>query len=80
MHLPNLCIGYGIGLKDSIQTTTVWKESTSSWDEVITTVTRGGAVDEGGDVFHKLRNLNNHFRSHKQRNALKKIQEDLSYP
>ncbi|KAI9992242.1 hypothetical protein PInf_017627 [Phytophthora infestans] len=80
MHLLNLCIGYGIGLKDNIQTTTVWNESTGSWDKIVTTVTPGGALYEGGDVIHKLRNLNNHFRSPKQRNALKKIQKALSYP
>lgn len=39
MHLLNLCIGYGIGLKDNIQTTTVWNESTGSWDKIVTTVT-----------------------------------------
>ncbi|KAI9996870.1 hypothetical protein PInf_000133 [Phytophthora infestans] len=80
MHLLNLCIGYGIGLKDNIQTTTVWNEFTGSWDKIATTVTPGGALYEGGDVIHKLRNLNNHFRPPKQRNALKKIQEALSYP
>ncbi|EEY57368.1 uncharacterized protein PITG_11219 [Phytophthora infestans T30-4] len=80
MHLLNLCIGYGIGLKDNIQTTTVWNEFTGSWDKIATTVTPGGALYEGGDVIHKIRNLNNHFRSPKQRNALKKIQEALSYP
>ncbi|KAG6965483.1 hypothetical protein JG687_00005419, partial [Phytophthora cactorum] len=79
-HLPNLCIGYGIGLKDNIQTTTVWNKSTSSWDKVVTTVAPGGALDEGGDVIHKMRKLNNYFRSLKQRNALKKIHEALSYP
>ncbi|KAI9997735.1 hypothetical protein PInf_001666 [Phytophthora infestans] len=80
MHLLNLCIGNGIGLKDNIQTTTVWNEFTGSWDKIVTTVTPGGALYEGGDVIHKLRSLNNHFRSPKQRNAFKKIQEALSYP
>eukprot|EP00644_Phytophthora_capsici_P016027 jgi/Phyca11/17483/fgenesh1_pg.PHYCAscaffold_28_\ len=64
MHLLNLCIGYGIGLKDNIQTN----------------ITPGGSLEKGGEVIQKLRNLNNHFRSPKQRNALKKIQEALSYP
>ncbi|KAE9354579.1 hypothetical protein PF008_g4457 [Phytophthora fragariae] len=80
MHLLNLCIGYGIGLKDNIQTVTVWNDSTNSWDKVVTTVTSGGSFDEGGDVIQKLHNLNNYFKSPKQRNALRKIQEALSYP
>ncbi|KAG6951233.1 hypothetical protein JG687_00013743, partial [Phytophthora cactorum] len=80
MYLLNLCIGYGIGLKDNIQTLTVWNESTASWDKVVTTVTPGGAFDKGGAMIQNLRNLNNHFRSPKQRNALKPIQETLSYP
>ncbi|ETO76582.1 hypothetical protein F444_08061 [Phytophthora nicotianae P1976] len=80
MHIPNLCIGYGIGLKDNIQTVTVWNDSTTSWDKVVKIVTPGGALEEGGNVIRKLRNLNNYFRSVKQRAALKKIQEALSYP
>ncbi|KAE9073599.1 hypothetical protein PF010_g25004 [Phytophthora fragariae] len=80
MHLLNLCIGYSIGLKDNVQTVTVWNDSTNSWDKVVTTVTPGGSFDEGGDVIQKLRNLNNYFKSPKQRNALAKIQEALTYP
>ncbi|GMF29836.1 unnamed protein product [Phytophthora lilii] len=51
MHLLNLCIGYGIGLNDNIQTASVWNEVTESWD-----------------------------KTSKQRNALRKIQDALSYP
>ncbi|KAG1697093.1 hypothetical protein DVH05_017479 [Phytophthora capsici] len=78
--LLNLCIGYGIGLKDNIQTNSVWNAACHSWDKVVTIVTPGGSLEKGGEVIQKLRNLNNHFRSPKQRNALKKIQEALSYP
>ncbi|KAG1695049.1 hypothetical protein DVH05_020977 [Phytophthora capsici] len=80
MHLLNLCIGYGLGVKDNIQTNSVWNAACHSWDKVVTIVTPGGTLEEGGEVIQKLRNLNNHFRSPKQRNALKKIQEALSYP
>ncbi|KAG1686484.1 hypothetical protein DVH05_006524 [Phytophthora capsici] len=80
MHHLNLCIGYEIGLKDNIQTTTVWNEETSSLGKIVTIVTPGGALREEGDVIRKLRNLNNHFKSSKQRAALKNIQEALSYP
>ncbi|EEY61522.1 uncharacterized protein PITG_01836 [Phytophthora infestans T30-4] len=66
--------------RDNIQTTTVWNDTTDSWDKVVKTVTPGGAFDEGGAVIQKLRDLNNHFKSSKQRGALKKIQEALSYP
>eukprot|EP00644_Phytophthora_capsici_P002823 jgi/Phyca11/124945/e_gw1.55.260.1 len=48
--LLNLCIGYGIGLKDNIQT------------NIVTIVTPGGSLEKGGEVIQKLRNLNNHFR------------------
>ncbi|KAG1687186.1 hypothetical protein DVH05_005353 [Phytophthora capsici] len=80
MHLLNLCIGYGLGVKNDIQTNSVWNAACHSWDKVVTIVTPGGTLEEGGEVIQKLRNLNNHFRSPKQRNALKKIQEALSYP
>ncbi|KAI9990209.1 hypothetical protein PInf_021015 [Phytophthora infestans] len=57
-----------------------WPENRAHINYTSTTVAPGGALDEEGDVIHKLRNLNNHFRSPKQRNALKKTQEALSYP
>ncbi|KAF1780395.1 hypothetical protein GQ600_21302 [Phytophthora cactorum] len=63
-----------------MRTVTVWNESTDSWDKLVMTVTPGGTLDEGGAVIQKPRNLNNHFKSPKQRNAFKKIQEALSYP
>ncbi|POM81342.1 Hypothetical protein PHPALM_702 [Phytophthora palmivora] len=62
MHLLNLCIGYGLGLKDNIQDVTVWNESQNAWENVVQTVTPGGALDEGGDVVQNLCNLNNHFK------------------
>ncbi|POM79081.1 Hypothetical protein PHPALM_3318 [Phytophthora palmivora] len=80
MHLLNLCVSYGIGLKDNIQTVSVWNDSTESWDKVVTKVTPRGSFDEGGDVIQKLRNLNNYFKTSKERNALRKIQEALLYP
>ncbi|GMF15904.1 unnamed protein product [Phytophthora fragariaefolia] len=80
VHLLNLCIGYGIRLKDNIQTVSVWNGSTESWNKVVTKVTAGGSFDEVGDVIQKLRNLSNYFKTPKQRNALRKIQEALSYP
>ncbi|EEY56115.1 uncharacterized protein PITG_08893 [Phytophthora infestans T30-4] len=65
---------------DGRNTPAVAKVIEGSWDKIVTTVTPGGALYEGGDVIHKLRSLNNHFRSPKQRSALKKIPETLSYP
>ncbi|KAG1708685.1 hypothetical protein DVH05_022313 [Phytophthora capsici] len=75
MHLLNLRIGYELGVKDNIQTNTVWNAACHSWDKVVTIVTPGGSLEDGGDVIQKLRNLNNHFRSPKQRNALKKFKK-----
>lgn len=80
MHLLSLCIGYGLGMKDNIQTTSVWDSKSDSWEKVVTTVTPGGAFDEGGTVIQKLRNLNNYFRSSKQLTGLTMIQKALSYP
>ncbi|POM76626.1 hypothetical protein PHPALM_6111 [Phytophthora palmivora] len=80
IHLLNLCISYGIGLKDIIQTVSVWNVSTVTWDKVVTKITPGGSFDEGGYVIQNLRNLNNYVKAPKQRNALRKIQEALSYP
>jgi hypothetical protein len=80
MHLLSLCIGYGLGLKDNIQTVSLWNDSSHSWDKVDTTVTPGGSFHEGGLVIRKLRNLNNYFKNLMQRNALRKIQEALSLP
>ncbi|ETP00372.1 hypothetical protein F441_22208, partial [Phytophthora nicotianae CJ01A1] len=53
MHLLNLCIGYGLGLKDNIQTNSVWNAACHSWDKVVTIVTPGGSLEDGGDVIQK---------------------------
>ncbi|OWZ04495.1 hypothetical protein PHMEG_00023591 [Phytophthora megakarya] len=68
MHLLNLWVGYGVGMKANKQTA------------VVTIVTPGDSLEEGGAVIQKLRNLNNYFRSPKQRNTSKKIQEVMPYP
>ncbi|ETO59338.1 hypothetical protein F444_22296 [Phytophthora nicotianae P1976] len=47
MHLLNLCIGYGLGLKDNIQTNSVWNAACHSWDKVVTIVTPGGSLEDG---------------------------------
>ncbi|ETP36930.1 hypothetical protein F442_15207 [Phytophthora nicotianae P10297] len=81
MHLLNLCIGYVLGVKNNSQTNGVWNAACHSWDKVVAIVTPGGYLEEESvDVIQKLRNPNKHFRSPKQRNALKKIQKPLSYP
>ncbi|OWY98332.1 hypothetical protein PHMEG_00030928 [Phytophthora megakarya] len=80
MYLLNLCVGYGVGVKDNIQTNSVWNAACHSWDRVVTIVTPGDSLEEGGAVIQKLRNLNNYFRSPKQRNTSKKIQEVMFYP
>ncbi|OWZ01418.1 hypothetical protein PHMEG_00027196, partial [Phytophthora megakarya] len=46
MHLLNLCIGYGLGIKDNIQTNNVWNASCNSWDRVVAIVTPGGSLEE----------------------------------
>ncbi|OWZ02320.1 hypothetical protein PHMEG_00026136 [Phytophthora megakarya] len=74
MHLLNLLH------RDNIQMNSVWNAACHSWDRVVIIVTPGGSLEEGGTVTQKLRNINNYFRSPKQRNTLKKIQEALSYP
>ncbi|KAF1773285.1 hypothetical protein GQ600_12485 [Phytophthora cactorum] len=74
MYLLNLCIGYGIGLKDNIQTSSWLMEQGGDNRDPC------GALDEGGSVIQKLRNLSNHFRPTKQLNALKMAQKALSYP
>ncbi|KAG1711385.1 hypothetical protein DVH05_008639 [Phytophthora capsici] len=45
MHLLNLCIG--LGVKDNIQTNTIWNAACRSWDKMVTIVTPGGTLEEG---------------------------------
>ncbi|POM81552.1 Hypothetical protein PHPALM_460 [Phytophthora palmivora] len=72
IQLLNLCNWYGLGLTDNIQTVTVWNESKKRM--------RKSSPNSHARSYQNLRNLNNHFKSSKQRYALSKIYEVLSYP
>ncbi|KAG1711378.1 hypothetical protein DVH05_008632 [Phytophthora capsici] len=63
MHLLNLCIGYGVGLKENVQNQLVMDPVTKRSQKQRTYVTKGGQFGEGAAVIRKLRTLNNYFAS-----------------
>lgn len=77
MHILNLCISYGIGLKENVRTKKGADGSSSTVKEV---VTEGGALPEGAAVVRKLRVLNNYFGTPKRIDHLKKIQQAHGLP
>lgn len=61
MHRLNLCIAYGIGLKENTKTTMTTNQNTGQREKIARIVTQDGALPEGGAVIKKMRVLNNFF-------------------
>ncbi|GMF80514.1 unnamed protein product [Phytophthora fragariaefolia] len=61
MHALNLCIGYGIGLKENVRNVYKLDPKTQIYAKTRVVVTEGGAFPEGGKIIRKLRALNNFF-------------------
>jgi hypothetical protein len=80
MHILNLCIGYGIGMKENVRTTKTTDPTTGATTSVKSFVTDGGALPQGADVIRKLRALNNYFCTPKRREKLALIQDAHSLP
>ncbi|KAG6966960.1 hypothetical protein JG687_00004543 [Phytophthora cactorum] len=61
MHCLNLCIGYGVGLKENVIYRVVTDPVTKAKMKKRVFVTEGGAFPEGFAVIRKLRALNKLF-------------------
>jgi hypothetical protein len=80
MHVLNLCIGYGIGLKENMKTKRTVDPITGTTTTVKEAVSEGGPLPEGADVIRKLRSLNNYFCTPKRREKLARIQDAHALP
>lgn len=78
MHILNLCIGYGVGLKEN--TRRMFTGDGSEREKVSCVVTPDGPLPQGAEVIKKLRALNNHFKSPQRPDRLKELQAKLGYP
>jgi hypothetical protein len=63
MHCLNLCIGYGVGLIENVQTRLTEDPVTKEKVKERVFVTEGGQFREGACVIRKLRALNKYFAS-----------------
>uniref|UniRef100_H3H8J3 Uncharacterized protein n=1 Tax=Phytophthora ramorum TaxID=164328 RepID=H3H8J3_PHYRM len=75
MHALNLCISYGIGLKENVRNEYMKDERTKLFVKKRVVVTQGGAFPEGGAVIRKLRNLNNFFASSKSPERIARLRD-----
>lgn len=81
MHMLNLCIGYGIGLKDNVKTT---RSTRHDGDGTVIIgerkmVTTGGDLLEGVAIVRKLRLLNNYVSTSKRTSKLVKFKKHTIY-
>ncbi|KAG1704526.1 hypothetical protein DVH05_005456 [Phytophthora capsici] len=78
MHVLNLCILYGLGLRDN------WKMKKPEGDESgkkrRTIVTPGGAFPKGASLVKKVRKLNNYFTTTNRIARLEEVQKFFQYP
>ncbi|EGZ24662.1 hypothetical protein PHYSODRAFT_325756 [Phytophthora sojae] len=75
MHALNLCIGYGIGLKENVRNEYKNNPKSEAYVQTRTVVTKGGAFPEGGNVIRKLRALNNFFASSKSPERVARLKD-----
>ncbi|KAL3674049.1 hypothetical protein V7S43_000001 [Phytophthora oleae] len=78
MHTLNLCIGYGIGLKENVRNMYVPDPKANEINEYIkkkVAMTKGGSFPEGGVIIRKLRLLNNFFASSRSPERIAKRKE-----
>jgi hypothetical protein len=80
MHVLNLCIGYGLGMKEKTKTTSLYDPDAGCYQKVIAIHTPGGPFAEGATIIRKLRALNNHFSTGERRTKLAKVQQAHCYP
>ncbi|KAJ8519120.1 hypothetical protein ON010_g18113 [Phytophthora cinnamomi] len=83
MHCLNLCIGYGVGLKENTQSQTYKCPKTKVMMKRQIIVTVGGEFREGSNVIRKLRELNKYFTSSlavQRQHALTKVQKSCGLP
>lgn len=73
MHLLNLCINYGIELKENKTAVEIYDKDTKTCTKVKKIVTPSGALPEGASVIRKLRALNNLFSNGDRLEALARI-------
>ncbi|POM72698.1 Hypothetical protein PHPALM_10550, partial [Phytophthora palmivora] len=75
MHALNLCIGYGIGLKENVHNEYKKDPKSEAYVKTRAVVTRGGDFPEGGAVIRKLRALNIFFASSKSMERITHLKE-----
>jgi len=80
MHRLNLCIAYGIGLKENTRTASEVMPATGERIKVTRVVTKGGALREGRAVVKKLRALNNFFSTSQRIHRLQSLQSAHGFP
>jgi len=80
MRALNLCIGYGIGLKENVRNVYVLDPETEVYVKTRRVVTEGGAFPEGGVVIRKLRALNSYFKSPERVARLTEVQQFHKLP
>lgn len=80
MHMMNLCITYGLGMRGNTSTKKSYDRKTESHQVVRKITTPGGAFEEGREVIRKLRSLSNYFSAGNRGPKLTRVQNALSFP
>lgn len=74
MHVLNLCLNYGVGLRDNTESVYLVDPVTQLARKKKRVCTPGGEFDEGRKLIIKVRALNNYFSTPQRVNRLKEIQ------
>lgn len=80
MHTINLCLVYGMGMREHMETVSVEGPSNKMLKKVRRVCTEGGAFPGGAALIKKIRALNNFFNSAQRVNRLTKVQRFYGLP
>ncbi|KAE8956173.1 hypothetical protein PR002_g31555 [Phytophthora rubi] len=75
MHILNLCLQYGIGMRENKDTVEVYDPMMNTRKREQRYCTVGGAFQEGRDLIRRIRALNNYFSTQQRCKRLEDVQK-----
>ncbi|KAL3659263.1 hypothetical protein V7S43_015841 [Phytophthora oleae] len=80
MHVLNLCLGYGLGMRENVKTCYVYNPVTNLAEKQRQVYTPGGPFSEGTKLVKKARSINNYFKTPQRVERLLKVQRHYGPP
>eukprot|EP00644_Phytophthora_capsici_P003023 jgi/Phyca11/103287/e_gw1.7.720.1 len=80
MHVLNLCLVYGLGMRENVKTCHVVNPATNLLQKQRQVCTPGGPFPDGAKLVKKTRDLNNYFKTPQRVERLQRVQQHYGLP